>query len=133
MSTTKISEIMKKYSKHLGKLYWYRYTAWDNLDGNYNVNYTLVMAISLERRYGRGAYKLKFECLEETRGRPTGVILDPVRAAKAADFESFVKNGVYVPVCDTQALRPEPYISNHWTGKDRLIATKKVDGEQNML
>lgn len=129
MSTTKIPATLKKYSKQIGKIYWWRDTVWSSDHQNYNVNYYMVMVVGLERRFNRGNYKFKIERLEKG--------CDTWRSewsVTAAIFERFIIGGTYIPASG-MPVRPEPYVTDDWRGqsKNLSINEKKVDGEQNML
>lgn len=55
----------KKYSQHIGKLYWSANREYDHDKGDYKPIYDLVMPISLQRRYGgSGRYTLTLQVIQ---------------------------------------------------------------------
>ena len=47
----------KRYSKHLGKLFWYLQANWDYDNSRNTYSYVPVMVTSLSRRWGRGQFE----------------------------------------------------------------------------
>lgn len=54
----------KKYSQHIGKLYWSANREYDHANGGYKPLFDLVMPIELGRRYGHGRYMLTLKVLK---------------------------------------------------------------------
>lgn len=59
----------KKYTKHIGKLYWSANREWDRDKEEYKPIYDLVMPISLQRRYGHGRYMLTLQVIQFDQGK----------------------------------------------------------------
>lgn len=59
----------KKYSQHIGKLYWSANREWDGDKKDYRPVFDLVMPISLQRRYGHGRYMLTLQVIQFDQGK----------------------------------------------------------------
>ena len=62
----------KKYSQHIGKLYWSANHEWDRDKQDYNPIFDLIMPINLRRRYGRGKYILTLQVIQFNQGKVSG-------------------------------------------------------------
>lgn len=54
----------KKYTQHIGKLYWSAQRIYNHTKGDYEPVYDMVMPVSLHRRHGRGRYQLSLEVVQ---------------------------------------------------------------------
>lgn len=59
----------KKYSQHIGKLYWSANREYDRDKGDYKPIYDLVMPTTLYRRNGQGRYMLTLQVIQFDQGK----------------------------------------------------------------
>jgi len=62
----------KKYSQHIGKLYWSANREWDRDKEEFKPVFDLVMPINLKRRYGHGRYMLTLQVIQFNQGKDRG-------------------------------------------------------------
>lgn len=54
----------KKYTQHIGKLYWNAQRVYNHTKGDYDAVYDIVMPVGIYRRYGKGRYQMSLEVIQ---------------------------------------------------------------------